>query len=53
MGWHWCAHVENTARGWNLKDPWDEPNKDFVDPVSDFNETIDGKALIDRVYEDR
>jgi hypothetical protein len=37
IGWHWCAYVENTARGWGMKDPWDEPYADFVDPVQRFN----------------
>lgn len=21
LAWHWCAYVENTARGWGVKDP--------------------------------
>ena len=21
IGWHWCAYVENTGRGWGVKDP--------------------------------
>ena len=37
LGWHWCAYVENTGRGWRMKDPWDEPYSDFVDPVTAFN----------------
>ena len=40
LGWHWCAYVENTARGWGIKDPWDEPYRDFVGPVSEFNKGI-------------
>ena len=40
VGWHWCAYVENTARGWGIKDPWDEPYTDFVDPVGDFNRAV-------------
>jgi hypothetical protein len=36
-GWHWCAYVENTGRGWGLKDPWDEPYRDFTDPLADIN----------------
>ena len=33
----WCAYVENTARGWGIKDPWDEPYSEFIDPVGEFN----------------
>jgi hypothetical protein len=40
VGWHWCAYVENTARGWGAKDPWDEPYRDFVEPVARFNKQI-------------
>ena len=40
IGWHWCAYVENTGRGWGIKDPWDEPYEDFAEPVSAFNHTI-------------
>jgi hypothetical protein len=36
-GWHWCSYVENTGRGWGLKDPWDEPYRDFTDPLADIN----------------
>jgi len=36
-GWHWCAYVENTGRGWGLKDPWDEPYRDLVGPVAEHN----------------
>ncbi|HXO96605.1 MAG TPA: hypothetical protein VN857_08480 [Chthoniobacterales bacterium] len=37
VGWHWCASVENTARGRGIKDPWDEPYQDFVGPIAEFN----------------
>jgi hypothetical protein len=37
VGWQWCAYVENLARGWGLKDPWDNPYEDFVGPVRKFN----------------
>lgn len=40
IGWHWCAHVENTARGWGIKDPWDEPYQDFANPISEYNKSI-------------
>lgn len=40
LGWHWCAYVENTARGWGIKDPWDEPYKDFVNPARNFNRGV-------------
>ncbi|MCW2507000.1 MAG: agarase [Modestobacter sp.] len=36
-GWHWCAYVENTGRGWGLKDPWDEPYREFTDHLADIN----------------
>ena len=37
LGWHWCGYVENTARGWGLKDPWDEPYSDLISTVAAFN----------------
>lgn len=37
LGWHWCGYVENLARGYGIKDPFDEPYLDFVEPVSRFN----------------
>ena len=37
LGWHWCGYVENTARGWGLKDPWDEPYEDLVSAVRALN----------------
>jgi hypothetical protein len=40
IGWHWCAYIENTARGWGIKDEHDEPYNDFVDPVSSFNKEV-------------
>jgi hypothetical protein len=36
-GWHWCSYVENTGRGWGLKDPWDEPYREFTDSLADIN----------------
>ena len=40
LGFHWCAYIENGARGWGIKDPWDEVYEDFVGPVRAFNESI-------------
>lgn len=40
LGWHWCAYLENTARGWGIKDPWDEPYQDFIGPVREFNQSV-------------
>ncbi|UDL93131.1 hypothetical protein LGH83_10895 [Lichenihabitans sp. PAMC28606] len=40
IGWHWCAYVENTGRGWGIKEPWDEPYQDFAGPISAFNHAI-------------
>jgi hypothetical protein len=40
LGWHWCAYVENHHRGWGLKDPQDEPYRELVEPVTDFNRRI-------------
>ena len=40
IGWHWCAYVENTGRGWGIKDPWDEPFQGIAGPVSAFNHAI-------------
>ena len=37
-GWHWCAYVENTGRGWGLKDPRDEPDPcDLTDRITEHN----------------
>lgn len=43
IGWHWCAYVENHARGWGVKDPFDEPYEDFINPVAKFNKAIYAK----------
>ncbi|MGG1481176.1 hypothetical protein ABE402_09735 [Bacillus smithii] len=40
LGWHWCAHLENKARGWGIKDPYDEPYYDFINPVKEFNKNV-------------
>lgn len=40
IGWHWCAHVENKARGWGIKDPYDELYEEFVNPVSKYNKEV-------------
>lgn len=40
LGWHWCAYFENLARGWGIKDPWDEPYQDFIGPVTAFNKSV-------------
>lgn len=40
VGWHWCAYLENTARGWGIKDPYDKPYDDFVGPVREFNKRV-------------
>jgi len=40
VGWHWCAYVENTARGWGIKDPWDEPYTAMAEKVSAFNKRV-------------
>jgi hypothetical protein len=44
LGFHWCAYIENKARGWGIKDPWDQAYEDFTAPVSDFNKSIYDKA---------
>ena len=40
LGWHWCAYVANQARGYGVKDPWDEPYEEFLGPVSEFNRHV-------------
>lgn len=40
LGWNWCGYVENLARGVGVKDPYDNPYRDFIDPVTDFNQQI-------------
>jgi hypothetical protein len=40
LGWHWCAHLENKARGWGIKDPYDVPYADFINPVKEFNKNV-------------
>ena len=32
LGFHWCAYVENKARGWGIKDPWDNAYEEFTVP---------------------
>lgn len=44
IGWHWCAYVENTGRGWGLKDPWDEPYKPLTDRISAYNKSVADRA---------
>ena len=44
IGWHWCAYVENTARGWGIKDVWYKPYREFVEPVTAFNKYIYDKV---------
>jgi hypothetical protein len=46
IGWHWCAHLENKARGWGIKDPFDEPYHDFINPVKEFNKNIYEKSKV-------
>ena len=43
VGMHWCSYLENTARGWGIKDPWDEPYVDFVEPMRKFNKKSTAK----------
>jgi len=40
IGWHWCAYVENPARSNGVKDPWDEPHEEFLEPVGEFNRRV-------------
>ncbi|MCW2803305.1 MAG: hypothetical protein QOF52_2437 [Propionibacteriaceae bacterium] len=40
LGFHWCAYLENKARGWGIKDPWDRAYEDFTGPVAEFNKSI-------------
>jgi hypothetical protein len=40
LGWHWCGYVENLSRGWGMKDPWDQPYTEYVDPVAEFNRRV-------------
>jgi hypothetical protein len=40
LGWHWCAYVENNARGWGLKDPWDEEYADLIMEISTINKSV-------------
>jgi hypothetical protein len=40
IGWHWCAYIENPARSDGVKNPWDKPHQDFVEPVSEFNHRV-------------
>jgi hypothetical protein len=40
LGWHWCAYVENTGRGWGIKDPYDEPYQELVGPMAEFNKSV-------------
>ena len=49
IGWHWCSYLENTARGWGLKDGYDEPYGDLIEPLRAFNH----QALTRRSTHDR
>ena len=40
VGWHWCGYVENSVRGWGLKNHLDEPYQEFVAPITEFNERL-------------
>jgi len=40
LGWHWCSYVENPARGYGLKDPFDEPYRDLTEPMARANAAI-------------
>jgi hypothetical protein len=40
IGWHWCAYVENQARGSGLKSPEDEPYDDLVVCIKEFNTAV-------------
>ncbi|MFC1735343.1 agarase [Candidatus Hydrogenedentota bacterium] len=40
VGWHWCSYIENPARSNGIKDPWDNPHRDFLGPVGDFNREV-------------
>lgn len=40
LGWNWCGYVENLARGVGVKDPYDEPYREFTEPVTAFNHRI-------------
>jgi hypothetical protein len=40
LGWNWCGYVENLARGVGVKDPYDEPYREFTEPVRRFNHRI-------------
>jgi len=44
VGWHWCAYVENFARGWGLKDPFDSAYGELVSQVADFNRTVPART---------
>ena len=37
IGWQWCGYIENLARGWGIKDPWDNPYEDFVQYIRGSN----------------
>lgn len=40
IGWHWCSYLENTARGWGLKDGYDNAYTDLTDPITAFNHAV-------------
>jgi hypothetical protein len=40
LGSHWCGYIENPARGVGMKDPYDQPYRDFVEPVAEANPDI-------------
>lgn len=47
IGWHWCAYLENKQRGWGIKDYYDNPYMDFLNPVSEFNKKVQNNHISD------
>ncbi|CAL5871480.1 uncharacterized protein PFLUO_LOCUS5731 [Penicillium psychrofluorescens] len=45
VGWHWCSYIENVARGWGIKDPYDEPYTELTDQMTTFNNSATDKWL--------
>jgi len=40
IGLHWCAYIENRARGYGLKNNLDQPYEDAVKRMREFNQRV-------------
>lgn len=41
IGWHWCSYIENSGRGWGIKDPYDDFYVDFSSSIAEANRSAE------------